>query len=288
MKSKISLLLFFILIFTSCSKNDIPTTENFETKVSEKVLNDLKYGPDAAHTLDIYLPANRSPSTTRILVFIHGGGWITGDKSDMKDYIPLLQKNLPGYAIANLNYRLAKPPTRAAFPNQFLDLKLALEYLNTEAKNFDIKAEFAFIGASAGAHLALQFDSVYDLEDKVKLVCSIVGPTDFTDPFYTGNPEFDTALEQLVDESAYTGITDLARAISPAHLVTKNNSPTILFYGKDDPLVPISNGRFLKEQLDASGVINNFTLYDGGHGDWENAENFDMQLQLKTFIEEHF
>jgi acetyl esterase/lipase len=289
MKYKIPFpILLLFLLFTACSSDEITAPENLNTKIPAEVMTDVKYGPDSAHTLDLYLPAERSINTTKILVFIHGGGWIAGDKSDMKDYIPLLQKSLPGYAIANLNYRLAQPPNRPAFPNQFLDLKLALEYLNTEAKNLGIKAEFAFIGASAGAHLALQFDSVYDLDDKVKLVCSIVGSTDFTDPFYTGNPDFDTALEQLVDESAYTGITDFARTISPAHLVTHRTSPTILFYGKKDPLVPTSNGIFLKEQLDASGVINSFTLYEGGHGDWEDDENSNMQLQLKTFIEKHF
>lgn len=60
-----------------------------------------------------------------------------------------------------------------------------------------------------------------------------------------------------------------------------------MFYGDDDELVPVSNGIFLKEQLDKAGVENSFTLYEGGHGDWQKEDNADMQLQLSDFINIH-
>lgn len=280
--------LLILLLFTACSDEGPDTGEIQEVSyVPAEIRLNVSYGTDEAQVYDLYLPAGRSPSSTGVLVFIHGGGWIQGDKADMQEYIPLLQEMHPEHAIVNLNYRLAKPPEEAAFPNQFLDLRQALEQLIAQAEDLGIKAEFGLIGASAGGHIALQYDSVYDTDDHVKLVCSIVGPTNLTDPFYTQNSEFAMALDLLVDESAYPNVDNYAHAVSPAYHVNPENSPTILFYGEDDPLVPVSNGHFLKEQLDASGIDNALTLYSGGHGDWGNQDNSDMQLELSRFIDLH-
>lgn len=286
----VSAFLFFLILSlnTSCSSEDPASSHISETnETPAKILKDIPYGSDEAQTLDLYLPANRSAEITPVLVFVHGGGWVQGDKEDMNEYIPLLQKSHPEHAIANINYRLAELPARPAFPNQFLDIKEALEHLSEEAEELGIKPEFGLIGVSAGGHLALQYDSEYDEEDQVKLVCSIVGPTNFKDPYYAENIDFEMALELLIDDSGYPGVTDYAQAVSPAYLVNNNNSPTILFYGEEDPLVPISNGTFLQEQLDIKGVTNSFTIYEGGHGDWIGEDHADLQLQLSDFIDLH-
>lgn len=162
-----------------------------------------------------------------------------------------------------------------------------MEHLSKNTTEYDIKAQFGLIGVSAGAHLALQFDSVYDQLDLVKFVCSIVGPTDLTDPYYSENPNFSMALQQLINKNAYPGVPDFAQAVSPAFLVNKNSSATILFYGREDPLVPISNGIFLHEQLDAAGVENSLTIYQDGHGDWSDQSNKNLQLELSDFISRH-
>lgn len=279
-------ILFYLL--TACSKEgvDAPAVSG-DVELSAITHLNMSYGEDVAQTFDLYLPANRSSFTTKVLVFIHGGGWVQGDKEDMRDYIPLLQKDHPEHAIVNLNYRLAQPAVRAAFPNQFLDLQQALEYLSEDAAALGIKPEFGLIGVSAGGHLALQYDNEYDVRDQVKMVCSIVGPTNLKDPFYSENPHFNLAMDYLVDKPAYPGVTDFALAVSPAYLVGENSSATILFYGESDELVPVSNGIFLQERLEAAGVDHSFTIYEGGHGDWQEGANEDLQLQLNDFIEDH-
>lgn len=275
-------LLILISIF-SCSKEELV----IPIDVPPQVIKNVSYGADPHQVYDVYLPENRSATFTKVLVLVHGGGWIQGDKRDMNGYIPLMQENLPGYAIVNVNYRLAQLPARAAFPNQFLDLEAALKQISDDAVNLGILSEFALIGASAGGHLALQYDNLYDSRDQVKVISSIVGPTDLTDPFYSENPDFTLALQYLVDESQYPGEQDFAKAISPAYLVSGKSSPTILFYGNDDPIVPVSNGIFLKQQLDAVGVTNNLSIYEGGHGDWQERDNNDLILQLREFISTH-
>jgi len=274
--------LLLVIIF-SCSKDELVVPKD----VPSEVYNNLSYGTDPQQVYDIYLPENRSVNSTRVLVLIHGGGWIQGDKSDMNEYIPLMQENLPGYAIVNLNYRLAQLPARPAFPNQFLDLQAALNSITSDAGKFGIYSEFALVGVSAGGHIALIYDYLYDSRDQVKVVGSIVGPTNITDPFYSENPEFNLALQYLIDESQYNGVQNVAQALSPAYHVSEKSSPTILFYGEKDELVPVNNGIFLQQQLEAKGIPNNLIIYEGGHGDWQESDNNDLVLKLREFIKTH-
>lgn len=276
-----------LLFFSACAKNDNVTEASAGSDHdAQETLRNVSYGEDPEQIYDLYLPAGRSASYTKILVLIHGGGWMQGDKGNMEIYIPLLNESHPDHAILNLNYRLAQLPSQSAFPDQFLDLQQAFEHLTEKAVNWGIKPEFGLIGTSAGGHIALQYDSVYDSGNKVKMVCSVVGPTDFTDPFYSENPDFALLLQVLIDEEEYPAV-NLARAVSPAFQVNANTSPTILFYGKDDNLVPLQNGLFLQEQLELEGVENVLTIYEGGHGDWTNQDNDNLQAQLKDFIDSH-
>lgn len=205
----------------------------------------------------------------------------------MEEFVDLFRAQLPDYALVNLNYVLADATT-PAFPNQFLDVKAALQQLKDEAAELQIMPEFALIGTSAGAHISLMMDYVYDNEDWVKMVCSIVGPTDFTDPFYSESAEYQILLNALVDETAYAVGTDYAQATSPVYQVSADSAPTIMFYGNEDPLVPVTNGSKLEEALAANSVSHSFTIYEGGHGDdWSEENYLNLQQQLIDYLLEH-
>ena len=288
MKKGILTILFAIsLLFIACSGESNPEIENDNQPLAEKTELNVSYGENQQQVYDIYLPKGRSSEKTKVIILIHGGGWIEGDKEDMGAYIPILKEKHPDHAIVNVNYVLANPPAIPAFPNQFLDLDQVIKQLIQQSEELEILPEFGLIGASAGAHIALQYDYVYDTEDRVKMVCDIVGPTDFTDPFYTENPSFEALLNALVDETAYPESTNFAEQLSPSLQVTNKSSPTILFYGDEDPLVPLSNGEKLHTELSNKLVTNSFTIYSGGHGNWSDSLNLDLQLQLSSFIKEH-
>jgi len=289
---------FLFLIFTfsffisSCSSDeDTSNDENtiiIEPLFAETILN-VSYGENPQQAYDIYLPADRNTNKTKVLVLVHGGSWVGGDKADMNDFITLIQQFLPDHAIVNINYVLATTtePIIPAFPNQFLDVGLVIAQLTEQKEELHILPEFGLIGSSAGAHISLMYDYKYDENDVVKMVCDIVGPTNFTDPFYAENPFFDILLAALIDENTYPLGTNYAEATSPALLVSSESSPSILFYGNQDPLVPLSNGELLKNNLGNASITNSFTVYDGGHGDWDEASFIDLQSQLLDFIETH-
>lgn len=76
------------------------------------ILENVSYGTHERNKMDILLPSGRNPSKTKILVLIHGGGWIGGDKSDFDvllntENLENLKKEFPDIAVFTLNYRLA-------------------------------------------------------------------------------------------------------------------------------------------------------------------------------------
>lgn len=282
-------IVFAVLISVSCSSKDDETQmqDDDDPIILDAVtMLNVSYGNDPQQIYDIYLPEGRTEDKTKVIVLVHGGGWSEGDKSDMDGFISLIQEFHPDHAIVNMNYILATANT-PAFPNQFLDLSDLIDHLTDSQEDLQILPEYGLIGTSAGAHISLMYDYVYDDNDVVKMVCDIVGPTDFTDPFYANNPAYQILLDLLIDESAYPDGTDYAVATSPALQVTSQSSPSLLFYGNQDELVPLTNGQLLNDNLSASQVTHSFTVYDGGHGDWDLPSYTDLQQKLTVFINNH-
>src|ERR1043165_4258785 len=111
-------ILFFLLsafVLASCQKS-------IDTVSQDQAFLNVSYGSDTAQRMDVYLPASRSADTTKAIVFIHGGAWNSGDKSELTQYVTSLKKRLPNYAVFNINYRLAST-TGNLFPTQENDVQ---------------------------------------------------------------------------------------------------------------------------------------------------------------------
>lgn len=282
----LALFLGIQVVFTSCSKDTENSIEEplVEKPLLEEILINVSYGFNNQQKFDLYLPAGREVGKTKVIILVHGGGWIDGDKSDMEYIIPLIKAQHPKHAIMNLNYVLADSIT-PAFPNQFLDIGKAIEKIDAQKNEYHILPEFALIGTSAGAHISLMYAYQYDQEKQVKFIADIVGPTDFTDNFYTENPDFDELLRALTDESAYPPNTNFAQVLSPVFQVTDQSCPSLLFYGNQDPLVPLSNGESLSGALGGAGVVHSFSIYSGGHGNWSQSNYENMLSQISSYID---
>ena len=279
---KLSFLLVFFgvqIFFTSCSKES-----SIEDPLLAETFLDVSYGTHEQQKYDLYLPAGRSENKTKVLVLVHGGGWTSGDKSDMDFILPYIKSRHPKHAILNVNYVLADS-TIAAFPNQFLDLQKALQKIRSEKNSLHLLPEFGLIGTSAGAHISMIYAYQYDDSKDVKFIADIVGPTDFTDPYFNDNPDFSNIMNILVDESAYQNNTNIVEALSPISHVNNQTCPSLLFYGASDPLVPLSNGQRLSSVLANAGVAHNFTIYDGGHGNWSQPNVEDMIHQISGYVD---
>lgn len=269
---------------TDDNTTDEDTTNNDEP-LAALTLSNVSYGNNPQQVYDLYLPEVRLASKTKIIVLIHGGGWTSGDKEDMQTFVNYFLENHPDHAVLNLNYVLAQVTGPTAFPNQYLDIQTALNQIISQSEELQVLPEFGFLGTSAGAHLGMMYDYTYDSNDLVKFVINIVGPSDFTDPFYANDPNFEIALALLVDENQFPAGTDYSVANSPALVVNELSSPTLLFYGDQDPLVPLSNGQTLSDSLSILDIDNTFTIYEGGHGDdWSAAAILDLSIKTDNYV----
>ncbi|SDW77336.1 Acetyl esterase/lipase [Lutibacter oricola] len=284
--NKILILSFFIVVSYSCSSSDDSVIID---KTTAKELLNVSYGNETKQVFDVYLPANRDESTTKTFVLVHGGSWVSGDKNDLNDIVAKLKETYPNYAIVNVNYRLAGIG-KSPFPMQIDDLESVFTKLKTKANEYQISSNFGFIGISAGAHLSMLYSYKYDTDKNVKMVCSIVGPTNFTDVNYTENPDYLEISQgiQLVTGVNYETNPTYYKNISPYHVVTSSAPPSILFYGGMDNLVPTTQGVEMQAKLDELGVTNQFKLYENeGHG-WEGDALNDTYTKLENFINTHF
>jgi len=273
----ISAMLIIAAILSSCKK---------EPSASEaKIMKDISYGESVQQKMDIYLPDERSVVTTRTVVFIHGGGWVEGDKSDMNPYVDTLRKLMPGYAVINLNYRLAYNNSVNVFPTQENDVKSAIGYYLSHADEYKVSGDLVLLGASAGGHLAMLHAYKNDPDGHVRAVVDFFGPFDLAALWNNG------IVQQLILYGA-TGalLTDnpsLYASSSPSEYITGSTPPTIALQGGADPLVPPSQTSQLIAALDDAGVANQLVYYPGeGHG-WTGANMVDSFRKIVTFISDH-
>lgn len=117
---------------------------------------------DPRHLLDLYLPAN-AKGKTPLVVFVHGGGWVSNDKYADMGYMKKTIAEIvsSGFALASIDYRLA---TQAVFPALIQDCNRAASFLYDNANKYGLDRSHALCrnGFSAGGHPALRPASAYD------------------------------------------------------------------------------------------------------------------------------
>ena len=279
-----SLLVGFVALFIfSCKKTD---TGNGTITISAKTILNVSYGPDPLQVMDIYLPANRSITKTKVLVMIHGGAWISGDKTDFAAAVDTLKNRLPDYALFNINYRLSNGVSNI-FPTQENDVKDAVRYIFAKSGDYLVSNKFVLLGASAGGHLAMLQGYKDSIPVKPKAIVSFFGPSDLVDMYLNpvgGNPLLTLTLSQAIGK---TLIQDPALYFnsSPINFIRPTSAPTILLHGGLDPLVSPAQSTNVKTRLSLFGVINQYVLYPtGGHGNWDTNTYTDAFNKIQAFL----
>ena len=129
-----------------------------------ETVENLSYGScDKWHLLDLYRPKDKEGKLP-VLLNIHGGAWVYGDKKVYAPYCMYLAAQ--GFAVVNASYRLAPKHT---FPAPLEDVGSIMEWVVTNAKQYhlDLRNLF-FVGDSAGAHLATAYTAIQLNSDYAK------------------------------------------------------------------------------------------------------------------------
>src|SRR6187399_1413630 len=272
-----SLLLLFIIIFISSCKKD----DDKEQDMSVTMLN-VSYGTNAQQKMDVYLPANRSATTTKVIIMIHGGGWNTGDKTDFNEYVDSLKKREPTYAIFNINYRLAN--VSDLFPAQELDVRAAVDFIYNKRQEYKISDKFVLVGASAGAHLALLQGYKYSTPVKPKAIIDFFGPTELISMYNNPpNPLVQPTLLAVTGGTPTTSNTIYTQS-SPINFISAQSPPTMIFHGGIDAVVSPSQSVLLDTKLQTAGVIHQYFFYPTeGHG-WVGSNLSDSFNKIQAFL----
>lgn len=286
MNKLLSYSIFALLLF-SCDSSD--ANDNITAPTFQKEMLDVSYGENPQQTIDIYLPEGRKTNVTKVFLLVHGGGWSEGDKADLNFIVAQLKSKFPNHAIANINYRLGTTES-IGYPKQIQDIQAAIGFLNDHKNEYNLSKQYAMIGVSAGAHLAMMYGYKYNTGRQVKAVCSLVGPADFSDPNYEGNELFQSGLKYFVgDYPTYESNPTLYDEISPVNYIQLLAPKTILFYAAEDNLVPNTQGGILRDKLNQRLVYNEYYLYeDVGHANWSVEQLDDIITKMTTFFTSNF
>ena len=134
-----------------CASNaidDAKRNAGLTTPDGVRRFDDVRYGDDERHVLDVYRPKN-ADGKLPVIVSIHGGGWVYGNKEIMQFYCMSLAEK--GFAVVNFNYRLA-PKHKHPAPLEDANKVFCWVLESADAYGFDTDDIFA-VGDSCGANL---------------------------------------------------------------------------------------------------------------------------------------
>ncbi len=267
------------LVLVACQKDATDTPAPLPAESQQ----DVAYGTDSLQKMDIYLPAGRTSTSTKVFIMIHGGAWAAGDKAEFNAYKDSLKRRFPGYAIFNINYRLATG-TANFFPAQENDVKAALEYIYNKRNEYKISDKFVLFGGSAGGHLALLQAYKYSTPVKIRAVVDFFGPTELVNMYNNPpNPLIPLLLFQVIGGNPSTHSV-MYQQSSPLNFVSAQSPPTIIFHGGLDIIVAFSQSVLLKDRLLAEGVTQQYFFYPTeGHG-WSGSNLGDSFEKIQAFI----
>ncbi len=275
-----SLLICFVsTFFTSCQKEVPPLPDPFDVTRDTVMLN-VAYSTDPLQNMDVYLPKGRG-TATKVVCFLHGGAWTIGDKAEYTPFMMELKKQYPEVAIINANYRLASAAGNQ-HPAQMEDIKKMLDFLDLQSKTWHMSRTYALGGASAGAHLSMLYAYANDVSKRVKVVVSIVGPTNFLDPYYR-NPLLAPSLTNYLGKT-FTQDPALYSNTSPVQIVKAGAQPTFMAYAGLDLLVPETNAIALRSKLDTLKIINSYNFYPNEQHEMSDTAIMDITPKMVSFL----
>nr|WP_275891057.1 alpha/beta hydrolase fold domain-containing protein [Holdemania massiliensis] len=254
---------------------------------------DLSYGDQDANKFDLYVPADQSKSNYNLVVYLHAGGFTSGDKTDDKEMLQWLCSK--GYVAVGINYTLRDDghPDASVY-SQSMEIKEAMPKVIEAAKEKGYNIDsMAIAGGSAGGALAM----IYAYRDAntspvpVTMLFEAVGPSSFYPEDWKcygfdkeENKEnaaslFGVMLGKTIPSSIFgtDEYDEQMKDISSLLWVDENTVPSVLAYGQYDKVQPFDSSVRLDQKLTACGVPHQYIVFEhSGHG---------LQNDTKMYIE---
>jgi acetyl esterase/lipase len=266
-----------------------------------KVETEIAYNSkDARQRLDLYVQGKWSgepqyfniiESPRRTLIQIHGGGWVSGDKADVTNWLmPYVKK---GWNVVNLNYRIGNHTAPDAIDDVMCAIKWVAEHANTY--HFDT-SKVVITGFSSGGHLALiaaltnsdgRPQQCYSGDQvKIPAVINWFGISDIErlETYLATNSLPNYPLRWIGEKS---NVHLFSKKYSPMHHITAHSPAILTIHGDRDTIVPYDQATFFHQALDKNGVKNQLlTLAGGNHGGFSDEQYQEAFEKVFSFLRE--
>ncbi|MFW5786536.1 MAG: alpha/beta hydrolase [bacterium] len=250
--------------------------------VAGVVHRDLVYGASWAgrRRLDLYeplapYPAGRPP----IVVFLHGGSWVHGDKITIRVVDRFLERmRQAGYFVAAVNYTTT---LLRGFEGPVENTRRAVEWLASRADEFGYDAHnIGMYGVSAGGHLGLLAGSTMEGDDyDFAFLFGECAPTDLV-AMRDGDAFSHSVAFRFFREKRL-------RELSPVSYVRTDLPPVLLYHGGQDQTVHIRQSRRYADALRAAGADVELVVYPEGNHAFLNLTD-DVWYEQETRALEYF
>ncbi len=286
-------IVFLFLGFLSRAQCD---TSRYTTAIFDSVIKhaNVQYGSAQVWNIpynntdlfmDIYEPANDTVSNRPLMIWVHPGGFLLGDK-EADDMVALCDSFArKGFVTASIGYRLGFNPLSASSAVRAVyrgtqDTRAAIRFLKEFASTYGIDTNFTFLGgSSAGAFATLHTAYLTDNE----------APSDIQGGFgYPALGCLDCSGNNYTHNMDLTGIIGLWGALGDSNYIQPNETvPALLIHGEADGVVPIGTGnpfgvfttpvvngsRPISNQLIALGIPHTFMPFDSLDHEFHGADN---------------
>ncbi|NMM63941.1 alpha/beta hydrolase [Clostridium sp. P21] len=233
-------------------------------------------------TLDIYSSLKKNNGPSPVILYVHGGSWVYGDKSIPDALSPVLNTfREEGYTIISTSYELSRD--KANFNKQVADVKDTIRWISKNKSTYNLDPnEIGVIGVSSGAHLSLlasysgndDFTDDKDLSkysSKVKYLIDFAGPTDLS-LLNTSDLNYDLTkiFNSIKDKDT------VIKKFNPMNYVSKKSPSTLIIHGSFDPMVPYKSSKELYDKcVQENAKVELITLNSNVH-DLSNISTTDI------------
>lgn len=267
-----------------------------------KLYTDISYGDKELNKFDMYVPSDKMKDSYKLVVYLHAGGFTSGDKKDDASMLEWLC--LKGYVAVGINYTLRTDENNQSVYGQSLEIKEAMPKVIEKAKELGYNIDsMAVSGGSAGGTLAMLY-AYRDAETSpvpVKLLFEAVGPSSFhrEDWIEYGldqNKKAATDLfsvmlgkkvpEDVIDTEEYN---EIIKPISAYMWINEKSVPSIIVYGKYDKICPFKTSTYLVNALKENNVdYQYFEAKHSGHGLQNDNDVFqDYMETVEEYLEKY-
>ncbi len=200
---------------------------------------------------------NASKAMAPAIVFFFGGGWNGGSPTQFEPHANYLAGR--GMVVFLADYRVKS--RQGTSPKECVaDGKSAIRWVRQNAKRLGVDPDrIAAGGGSAGGHVAAATGVCDGFEEEGEDLSISSRPSALAlfNPVYNNGPE----------GYGHSRVTDWFPAISPAHSLSKDDPPAIVFLGSTDKLIPVSQAKAFRDEQKKLGVRSDLHVYEGlGHG----------------------